>query len=324
MTKILCLYTGGTIGCKPTMHGLAPAPGVLHEPLRALAASHPDTPEITVLEYPELLDSSSMGPADWNRIGADIARFYADFDAFIVLHGTDTLAYTAAALSFQLEHLAKPVIITGAQRPWLQAGSDAPANVASAIREAASGTAGVRVTFGGKVLPGFAVRKTGTERDDDFAAPNWDGRWPALVATEPLHLVKINPSARIAAFKLYPGLSYDLLITALEKAPLAGLVLESWGSGNLPHRPDLIEAIYWQARRGAVIVNCSQCLAGIVRPAHYAAGHEIARIGAIPAGPMGPETAIAKLHYLFGRNPDPASVREGMKQNLRGEMGSLA
>jgi L-asparaginase len=323
MTRILCLYTGGTIGCVPSPHGLAPAPGVLDAPIRALAASLAGRPEITLLEYPELLDSSSMGPADWNRIGADIARLYAEFDAFIVLHGTDTLAYTAAALSFQLENLGKPVIVTGAQRPWLQEGSDAPANVASAIKEATTGKPGVRVTFGGKILPGFNARKTGTEHDDDFSAPNWDGSWPDVSPAADFRFVRINPSARIAAFKLYPGLSYDLLIAALEKAPMAGLVLETWGCGNLPQRADLIEAIYWQARRGAVIVNCSQCLTGIVRPAHYAAGHEIARIGAIPAGLMGPETAITKLHYLFGRNPDPASVRAGMKQNLRGEMGPL-
>lgn len=321
MSKILCLYTGGTIGCLPTPQGLAPAAGALTERLLALTASHSAQPEVILQEYPKLLDSASMGPVDWNRIGADIAAHYAEFDAFIVLHGTDTMAYTTAALSFQLENLGKPVILTGAQRPWCEADSDAQANVASALQEALTGKAGVRLAFGGRILPGACVRKAGTERDDAFTAPNWDGAWPATPAEAPLHFVKINPAARIAAFKLYPGLSYDLLITALEKAPLAGLVLESWGNGNMPNRPDLIEAIYWQTRRGAVVVNCSQCLAGVVKQGHYAAGHEIARVGAIAAGQMSPVAALTKLYYLFARNADPAHVRAAMRQNLRGEMG---
>ncbi|SFN74576.1 L-asparaginase [Formivibrio citricus] len=298
MKRILCLYTGGTIGCLPTENGLAPAPGILSTPLQALAAGH--ALEVTLQEYPQLLDSSSMGPADWNRIGQDIAIQYDAFDGFVVLHGTDTLAYTAAALSFQLENLGKPVIVTGSQRPWLQDASDAPANVALALTAAASGIAGVRVAFGGKLLPGNGVRKVDADGDTAFDAPNWNGEWPAPRNSGDLRFTAIDPTSRVVGIKLYPGTSYDWLAQSLVE-PLQGIVLETYGSGNLPDHAGLIAALEKQAAAGAIIVNCTQCLRGMVRQGRYASSSALARIGALPAEDMTPEAALVKLYCMLAK-----------------------
>lgn len=320
MKRILCLYTGGTIGCMPTPLGLAPLSGALETPLAALATQQTEPVHIELIEYPQLLDSSSMGPKDWNRIGADIAKHHAEFDGFVVLHGTDTLAYTAAALSFQLENLAKPVLLTGSQRPWHQAGSDAPANVTLAIQHACDDLPGVRVAFGGRLLPGTRIRKSDADHDQAFSAPNWNGIWPGQsIAALPVRCVAIDPVARIGALKLYPGFSYDWLTAALDQ-PLQALVLETFGSGNLPEHAGLIAALEKQAQSGTVIINCSQCQAGKVQQGHYATGAPLQRIGALPASDMTSEAALAKLYYLFASENDTESIRTRFMQNLRGEM----
>lgn len=319
MKRILCLYTGGTIGSQPGDHGLAPVADALEQPLRELIRRRSIALQLEWFEYPQLLDSSSIGPTQWNRIARDIAARHDEFDGFVVLHGTDTLAHTAAALSFQLENLAKPVLLTGSQRPWHQAGSDAPANVALALKNAAGGWAGVRVAFGGRLLPGPRVRKSDADHDQAFSAPNWNGIWPEIVApAEPLRCVEVDPDARIAAVKLYPGFACDWLAAALEQ-PLQALALETFGNGNLPEHTKLLAALERQAERGALIVTCSQCHAGHVLPGHYAASSPLQALGALPAGDMSIEAALAKLYYLFATTNSPAAARAGFMQNLRGE-----
>lgn len=322
MKRILCLYTGGTLGCLPSPQGLAPAPGILNTPIAELAAHLPVSPRVEILEYPQLLDSSSMGPADWNRIGADIATHHADYDGFVVLHGTDTLAYTAASLSFQLEYLAKPVIVTGAQRPWFMADSDAPANVSVALEQALGGWSGVRVAFGGRLLPGTRVRKTDADGDQAFSAPNWNGQWPDHAKpTAPAHCIRIDPQARIIGIKLYPGLTNDWLAKALAE-PQQGIVLETFGSGNLPEHAGLLAALEQQAHAGAIIVNCTQCLAGHVRQGHYAASSSLQRIRALPAADMTPEAALTKLYYLQATAATADEIRASFVKNLRGELAT--
>ncbi|MDR3410497.1 MAG: asparaginase [Formivibrio sp.] len=320
MKRILCLYTGGTIGCIPSPEGLAPAPGVLNDHIADLATHFTDAPQVELLEYPQLLDSSSMGPADWNRIGTDIAERHADYDGFVVLHGTDTLAYTAAALSFQLENLAKPVILTGAQHPWFKADSDAPANVLAALNSALGGWSGVRVAFGGRLLPGTRVRKSDADRRQAFTAPNWNGQWVGTTATDaPVCCAVIQPEAHFIGIKLYPGFSCHWLAAALAE-PQQGIVLETYGSGNIPDHANLITALERQARAGAIIVNCTQCFSGHVQQGHYAASNILQRIQALPAGDMTPEAALAKLYYLHATAATPDEIRADFVRNLRGEL----
>ena len=320
MTRILCLYTGGTIGCLPTEQGLSPARGALTKPIADLASNLPNSPDVVLQEYSQLLDSSCMGPTDWNRIGTDIMAQYADFDGFVILHGTDTLAYTAAALSFQLENLSKPVLITGSQRPWFATGSDAPANVTSALKSASGDWPGVRVAFGGRLLPGTRVRKMDADHDHAFYAPNWNGLWPENIQLpHPPTCITVDPHAKITGIKLYPGFNYDWLSTALND-PLQAIVLETYGSGNLPEHSGLIAALKKQAASGALIINCSQCPTGHVKQGHYASSHVLGQIGALPAQDMSPEAALAKLYYLFATTQHAEDIGHAFMHNLRGEI----
>ncbi|MBM5571344.1 MULTISPECIES: asparaginase [Deefgea] len=293
--RILCLYTGGTIGCMPSPLGLAPAAGILQQPLQQLTrASHRQTIELTLREYPQLLDSSSMQAKDWLRIAQDIHNAYDHFDGFIVLHGTDTLAWTAAALHWQLAHIAKPVVITGSQRPWHQAGTDAIANVELALQAATGEQTGVIVAFGGQLLPGYAVKKLDADADAAFAAPNWDGIWPNI-PRENYHFQALDPSLAILPIKLFPG-TESWLAHSLTRPDIKGIVIESYGSGNLPSNTPLESALLQLAQQGTVVINCTQCLRGEVRQGHYAAGNFMQQIKALPAGKMSIEAATTWLY----------------------------
>ncbi|WP_051534753.1 asparaginase [Deefgea rivuli] len=298
--RILCLYTGGTIGCVPTAQGLAPMAGVLQEPIVELLASLPNQVQLTLREYPQLLDSSSMQPKDWLRIAKDIDAEYDHFDGFIVLHGTDTLAWTAAALHWQLAHIAKPVVITGSQRPWLMPNSDAPANFELALHAACGKQAGVMVAFGGQLLPGFAVKKLDADADCAFAAPNWQEKWPAH-PTEQYHFQPINPALNILAIKLFPG-SEAWLAQSLNHQSFDGIAIEAYGSGNLPSNTQLESILTQLANQGTVFINCSQCIAGEVRQGHYAAGDFMQQINALPAGRMSIEAATTWLYTALTAN----------------------
>lgn len=299
--RILCLYTGGTIGCIATPHGLAPAAGVLQQPIADLVAmaAAPQC-QVVLREYPNLLDSSSMQPSDWLRIAQDIDANYADFDGFIVLHGTDTLAWTAAALHWQLANLAKPVVITGSQRPWLASDSDAPTNFKLALHAACGQQAGVMVAFGGQLLPGVAVKKLDADADKAFAAPNWQGIWPAR-PTAAYYLQPVNPALNILAIKLYPG-TEAWLANSLKLQNFEGIAIESYGSGNLPSNTHLEATLQQLAQRGTIITNCSQCIAGEVRQGHYAAGDFMQQIKALPAGRMSIEAATTWLYTALAPN----------------------
>lgn len=298
--RILCLYTGGTIGCVPTAQGLAPMTGVLQQPIAKLLAKQATPPQLTLREYPQLLDSSSMQPKDWLRIAKDIDADYDHFDGFIVLHGTDTLAWTAAALHWQLAHIAKPVVITGSQRPWLVSGSDAAANFELALHAACGKQAGVMVAFGGRLMPGVAAKKLDADADCAFAAPNWQGLWP-VPPTEKYHFQPVNPALNILAIKLYPG-SEAWLAQSLCQAKIEGIAIEAYGSGNLPGNTLLNTALKQLAQNGTSIINCSQCIAGEVRQGHYAAGDLMQQIKALPAGRMSIEAATTWLYTALTAN----------------------
>ncbi|AOX99651.1 asparaginase [Jeongeupia sp. USM3] len=300
---ILVIYAGGTIGMRPGPGGLAPEAGALAGPLQALAT------DAKLVEYEPLLDSSAMGPAHWNRIAADIAAHRDAFDGFLVLHGTDTLAWTASALALQLRGLGKPVVLTGAMRPWFEPGSDAPDNVAAALAllRADSPFAEVGVVMAGRLWRGCRVRKLDCDHDDAFAAPNeaplgaWsDGRWaldaarlqvPGAMAA----VMPFDPTARVLHVQLAPGCTPAWLASALERDPPDALLLQSFGSGNLPDDAGLRRVLAGLAAR-IPVVNLTLCPRGRTRPGLYAAS---ADGGLIDGGMMTPEAALAKLHAVL-------------------------
>ncbi|CAO3589422.1 unnamed protein product [Absidia cylindrospora] len=286
----------------------------------------------SILEYDPLLDSCNMTMEDWVRIAKDIQVNYEYFDAFIVLHGTDTMAYTASALSFMLEELGKTVIITGSQVPLTEVRNDAVENLLGALTIAGHFVIPeVSLYFGKKLYRGNRTSKISAVDFEAFDSPNLpslvdvgidiDVRWPLVL--RPTHISKFSASTElnpnVATLRLFPGINKSTVKMMLA-APTQGIVLETYGAGNAPARPDLLEALKEASDRGVVIVNCTQCRKGLVTDV-YATGKQLAKVGVVAGADMTPECALTKLSYLLGRFPDdPVKVRQLMTKNLRGEL----
>ena len=331
--KILILNTGGTISSVKTADGYAPVPGFVKSALANIPAlSHGDMPLYEIKEYQPLLDSSNMSVNEWNRIAADIADAYADFDGFVIFHGTDTMAYTASALSFMLESLGKPVIITGSQIPLSEVRNDAIDNVITSLLLCAHGSIHeVCIYFNQNLLRGNRSQKISTEQFNAFDSPNF----PHLASigidiklnqalllpppSKPFHLQTIHPQF-IANIRLFPGFVSDVLVYLLQQ-PLRGLVLETYGAGNAQNNdPRFLEVLTEACQRGIVMVNCTQCQHGRVEMNQYATGHTLKQAGLISGHDMTLEAAQCKLLYLLSKYDDTAQIKQLMETNLCGEL----
>jgi len=348
------LYTGGTIGMAPGPRGYAPAPGLLGRTLARAPRFHAGSPEddpaeglvlapdegppihYRVFEYDPLLDSANMAVDDWVRLARDIADRHEDADGFVVLHGTDTMAYTASALSFMLCGLGRPVVITGSQIPLCRMRNDAESNLLGALTLAATpGWADVAVYFHHRLLRGNRVRKVDSEGLDAFDTGNLpalaevgiDVRWNSPLlrrpATEPMRLQPIT-ERHVAAVRMFPGLTARVLDSILQP-PLQGLVLETYGAGNIPdRREDLLDVLRRAHERGVVLTHVTQCFRGRVRP-DYAAGRVLQEVGVVGGHDMTPECALVKLAWLLSRDDlDRPAVREALARDLRGELSTTA
>ena len=288
--------------------GFETAPGNLARLLDRLPElDDPAMPRLELVEFQPLLDSSDMVPADWLRIARAVEENYQDVVGFVILHGTDTLAYTASALSFMLEGLGKPVIITGSQVPLGELRSDARENlIAAALLATRSDLHEVCVFFGGKLFRGNRVTKVSASGFDAFDSPN-----EAVLAEVGVDIVLGPADARppqgdavrvhdladgdVAAVRLFPGIEPGLLRTMLGR-PVQGVVLETYGAGNAPTRDGALLAVIAEATaRGVVIVNCTQCLRGRVDMSGYATGAALSKAGVVSGADMTPEAALTKL-----------------------------
>jgi L-asparaginase len=245
--RVCILYTGGTIGMKPTPQGYAPEPGYLGRVMASMPDfSSPEMPGYVICEYAPLLDSSNMGPRHWLAIARDIAEKYHEFDGFIVIHGTDTMAYTASALPFMLEGLAKPVVLTGSQIPLCRVRSDGRDNLVTALMVIAlAPVPEVCLCFGNRLLRGCRSTKVDAAGFQAFDSPNYPDLGhigvtirphpELLLPRRPVNGLTVHPlsEARVGALRLFPGISADLVANVL-RSPLQGLVLETYGLGNGP------------------------------------------------------------------------------------------
>ncbi|XP_046904973.1 60 kDa lysophospholipase-like isoform X1 [Hypomesus transpacificus] len=288
-----------------------------------------------ILEYNPLLDSSNMTPKDWVKIGKDIEKYYEKYHGFVVLHGTDTMAYTSSALSFMCEHQGKPVILTGSQVPIYQNRNDGRGNLMGALIIAGQFfIPEVCLYFNNKLYRGNRSTKVDAGRFSAFCSPNlgpladaevdikvnWDTVfWPTTIEC---FRVSTKLNCNVGLLRLFPSLTTQTVIAFLQP-PLEGAVLETYGSGNAPSdRPDLLAELKKATDRGVIIMNCTQCLRGTVNPT-YATGKVLIDAGVIPGRDMTPEAALCKLSYVLARTElSLEDKKKMMKQNLRGEMSA--
>uniref|UniRef100_A0A671UZ26 asparaginase n=1 Tax=Sparus aurata TaxID=8175 RepID=A0A671UZ26_SPAAU len=360
--RVLVINTGGTIGMTLHDNVLAPKANAFVQSLRKLPIIHDelyaqqtclynyygsdntlvlplskDNKRIiyTVIEYNPLLDSSNMTTEDWGRIGKDIEKNYENFDGFVILHGTDTMAYTASALSFMCEHLGKPIILTGSQVPIYEMRNDGRDNLLGALLIAGQFVIPeVCLYFYNKLYRGNRVTKVDTGSFNAFNSPNlaplaiaevditinWDTVWRANTTAK--FQVSTELNRNVGLLRLFPGIT-AATVRAFLQPPMEGVVLETYGSGNAPdNRPDLLEELKKATDSGVIIINCTQCLRGTVS-ASYNTGKVLMDAGLIAGGDMTPEAALSKLSYVLAKKDlDIAAKKKMMSQNLRGEMSA--
>ena len=302
MKRILMLVTGGTIACEPSADGLVPR--------LSGEAMLKDLPEIAALchvDFCELmnLDSSNLQPEDWQKMARAVAENYESYDGFVITHGTDTMAYTSAALHLMLKNLGKPVVITGAQLPLSMPGSDGVPNLRDAFFTACEGEPGVFVVFHGSVIDGARAKKMYTENFAAYASVNaplahitekgveWRERRP--VPTEPLELSdELEP--RVCILKLVPGTDPKLLDLVVA-AGYRGIIIEGFGAGGVPNdaRGSFLPAIRRALDQDITIVCASQCVFDGVDLSRYPIGVLAARLGALSGGDKTVETLTVRL-----------------------------
>jgi len=333
--RVYIAYTGGTIGMRRTRAGYSPQPGYLQRQMAGMRElKDASMPSYRIHEYDPLLDSSNMTPAEWEKIARDIAAVYRHYHGFVVLHGTDTMAYTTSALPFLMNGLAKPVIVTGSQIPLCEVRNDARENLITSLLIAANDDVPeVCLYFGGRLLRGCRAVKVSAGGFAAFDSPNVPPlgtvgidieinrdlvRKPARRST--LRVDELTRTPVVSALRLFPGISPELVRNVL-RPPLQGLVLETYGVGNGPDKDSaFIDAISEATRRGVVIVDCTQCLEGTVDLTEYAAGSALAKAGVISGFDMTAEAALTKLYYLFSRGYGTEKVKREMQRDLRGEV----
>ncbi|MBR3718656.1 MAG: asparaginase [Firmicutes bacterium] len=283
-------------------------------------------------ETEELLDSSNMTVRDWNEIGALLAKHYDAYDGFVVLHGTDTMAYTASALSFMLEGLQKPVILTGSQIPLCELHSDGRDNLISSMLIAAEGKVKeVCIYFGGKLLRGNRATKYSADGLIAFTSPNYPPLAEAGISIQYNRKAMLDPTPRpfrlqlleevpIGVLKVFPGIQFGLFESIMTES-LKGIVVETFGAGNIPAGGDALLPIIRRAfENGSIITVCSQCPQGTVSLGTYETSSGLTAAGAVSGKDLTTEAAVAKLYYLFSKGYPKEGVKKLMECSLRGEM----
>ncbi len=332
---ISIIYMGGTFGMRPSEHGYAPAKdlgSLIRQRMPELAAE--TMPEYELSEYDEPLESSNATPHHWYDLAQRIRSADDRFDGFVVIHGTDTLAYTASALSFLLGDFDKPVIVTGSQIPLCEPRSDAQLNLISAVQAIDAGRLReVCVCFGPRILRGNRTIKLKATELDAFDSPNF----PPLVEIgtelrfsgasglpEPSGVFPNRPppfrDSNIAVLPVFPGISARL-IDAITETGAKGLVLRCYGVGTAPTADRaFLAALKRASDAGMVMVGVSQCPQGRVSLRHYAAGSALADAGVLSGSDMTAEAAVTKLHALFALGLERDAVADLVLRNLRGEL----
>lgn len=335
MRSHVCLiHVGGTIGMVRTPQGYAPQAGYLRTVLAQLPElQKEEMPLVTLIEMDPLLDSTNVALREWNAIGQQIAQHYADYDGFVVLHGTDTMAYTAGALAFMLHGLAKPVVLTGSQIPFCEVRSDARDNLLTAVLIAArTDIHEVCLYFGGQLLRGVRATKLSADELVAFDSPNEPPLavcgtrirpQEKLLLPAPAAPFCFVPFARqnIAVLKIFPGIQFGIFEHILTEG-MAGIVLEAFGAGNVPASEEngLVRMLRRAHACGTAVVVVTQCLRGTAQPGLYAVSAGLRALDVICGYDMTVEAAVTKLYALLSEGVRGAALKARMETPLCGEL----
>lgn len=331
--RVLIIHTGGTIGMKKTENGYTPVEGYLSGELKNIPdLNRSEFPAWDLYEMSPLLDSSNVSVDEWNAIGRIIYENYADYSGFVILHGTDTMAYTASALSFMLEGLDKPVILTGSQIPLSELRSDGRDNLITSIMIASEGVVReVCLYFSARLLRGNRAMKMSADGLVAFDSPSYPHlaevgitikyNYSAILQRQERKL-SYHPFAKvpIGVLKVFPGIQFGLFEDIMTEK-LSGIVLETFGAGNIPMGNGALLPIIKKAfSLGAVITVCSQCPSGTVSLGAYETSSQLKSAGAVSGRDMTTEAAVAKLYYLFSIDISDAEIKKLMEKNVAGEL----
>ncbi|MDR2065323.1 MAG: type I asparaginase [Prevotellaceae bacterium] len=337
-TSILVIYTGGTIGMKQNVKTGALAPF-------DFSGIEREVPELKKIKYKldthsfkNPIDSSDVDPSFWANIATIIKNNYDLYDGFVILHGTDTMSYSASALSFMLENLNKPVIFTGAQLPIDSVRADGRENILAAIEIAASQQNGkptvpeVCIFFENKLFRGNRTTKHSAEDFNAFRSYNYPVlaesgveikyNLPAIAKPKSNKVLKIytEMDTSVTGLKIFPGINCDFIDNILNIKGLKGIVIETFGSGNTPTSEKFLAKFKEATDKGLIVLNITQCQVGHVEMEHYEAGILFKKTGVVCGKDMTFEAAITKLSFLLANNKSVTVIKEKLQKSLRGEI----
>ena len=339
LDKVLIINTGGTIGMVHSEKGNSMSPLRPAENWDEIAKEHLVLEGLATdyYQFETLIDSSDISPENWVKMAEVIESNYNEYRGFVILHGTDTMSYTASALSFMLKNLDKPVIITGAQVPLQKPRSDALQNLITAIQIAGNEFYGIRLVpevcifFRDTLLRGNRSRKNDARNYFGFSSPNYPslGEAGAELGIKKNKLLKKNEGNfhietgldnRVIIIEIFPGLKPSYLRNIFESIEdVKGVILKTYGNGNAPTNADFIDVVNFITSKGIVVINITQCTTGTVKMGMYEASTKLLDAGVVSGLDLTPEAALTKLMYLLGKTDDTEEVKRLMSIDICGE-----